>query len=442
MMPTPSFLNRYFYLWALVLPVTSFLLIPSIQGTTMGYTMAFLSIVFVFVKATTHTELKPAFNKQVQQLLLFLLAYAICNLIAQTGLLINQTIDFTQVRLVEDRDTGYAFKNSLITQSIYLFAAVLTFIFVKTFYNPSWNQYILAGAVLLAAYGMYEWIYFQLFHRNGDFITNRVFNGHVSGSLFQTTKMFGLEVMRLKSLTGEPSMYAFTILPFWIFAMHLKKTWIHSFLLLTLLLSTSTTAYIGIVLYFFLRIFFTRFKDKSPFIVAWFLGIVSVVNYEMVMRVYDMIFASKLDSHSAMMRSSMFENHLNFYLELPFINKIFGVGFGYIRSSDMFTTILNNLGLVGIIAFSALFLIPVFKLRNEGISIGIKCAVMVLFVSMMISVPEFAYLPTWVFLGIAYWHLNQQKAESSSIVYPLRPLARPASANYQLHATFTKNSRL
>ncbi|WP_148497637.1 hypothetical protein [Paenibacillus senegalensis] len=419
MIQTPSLLNKYFYIWALALPITSFLLIPSIQGTTIGYLMAFLSVAVVFVLAVTRMDLRHTLNEQLVQLFLFLLAYVTCNLIAQAGLLVNHGIDFTQVRLVEDRDTGYAFKNSLFTQSIYLFAAIFTFFFVKTFYQPSWNRCILAGAVLLAAYGMYEWVYFQLFHRNGDFLTNRVFNGHVSGSLFQTTKLFGWEVMRLKSLTGEPSMYAFTVLPFWIFAIHLRKTAVHLLLLLTLILSTSTTAYIGIFLYFMLRLLYSRFKDKSPFVVAWALALISAANYQIVVRIYEMLFASKLDSHSAMMRSSMFQNHLNFYLELPFLHKLFGVGFGYIRSSDMFTTLLNNLGLVGLLAFTALFMIPVFKLRNDEMGKGLKFALIVLFVCMMTSVPEFAYLPTWLFLGVAYWRLAAGSSQADTRRTPL-----------------------
>ena len=42
-----SLIDKYFIPWALVMPVTSVLVVPSIQGTTAGYLMCFLSLPLV-----------------------------------------------------------------------------------------------------------------------------------------------------------------------------------------------------------------------------------------------------------------------------------------------------------------------------------------------------------------------------------------------------------
>jgi len=106
---------------------------------------------------------------------------------------------------------------------------------------------------------IYEWLYFLVFGESGDFLSNRTYSGgdlfgdvH-TGSWFHTIHLGPLTVQRLKSLAGEPSMYAFAILPFWIYALHTHRTFTHVLLFMTLLL-TSTTALLGIFVYFFVRL--------------------------------------------------------------------------------------------------------------------------------------------------------------------------------------------
>ena len=41
--------DLYYRIWAFAMPVTSFLVIPSIQGTTIGYLMCFLSVPLVLL---------------------------------------------------------------------------------------------------------------------------------------------------------------------------------------------------------------------------------------------------------------------------------------------------------------------------------------------------------------------------------------------------------
>ncbi len=81
---------------------------------------------------------------------------------------------------------------------------------------------------IFAIYGIYEVVYYVITGSPGDFISNRAFgdqfgrgivrsDGTVNGSSFQQISVGGFNIQRLKALTGEPSMYAMSIFPFWIY---------------------------------------------------------------------------------------------------------------------------------------------------------------------------------------------------------------------------------
>lgn len=399
-----TIIDNYFKIWAVVLPITSFLVIPFIQGTTPAYIFALLSILIIPVL----TKFKGKGSDYIRDLLFFLYIYICINLIGQLYLSFDIKFhpDFSTVRIIDDDDISTTvFRKSMFTQSLYLLAAVATFVFVKNFYKPNWDNFIFLGACILGIYGIYEVTYFLLFHENGDFISNRTFgDGTHSGSLFQTITIGSLVLQRLKSLTGEPSMYAFTILPFWIYAIHKKKTLIHLFLFITLMLTTSTTAYIGMIMYTLIRIRYFGVKDKIVLFLIVIGLIVCLLNWDFISMFVNATILEKLSlsNDSGIERFMLFTNHMDFYKNLPLFTQIFGMGFGVVRSTDMFSTLLVNNGVVGFVLFTLLFFYPVFKLENTYQNIGLKAALIVIYFSMMISVPEYSYLSTWLFLGMAY----------------------------------------
>jgi hypothetical protein len=69
-----------------------------------------------------------------------------------------------------------------------------------------------------------------------------------------------------------------------------------------------------------------------------------------------------------------------------------GIGFGYIRSTDLFTTLLVNIGAIG------LFLWIIFTLKNFKIRLRkendfyTNAILLLMFITSMISVPEFSFL--------------------------------------------------
>ncbi len=252
--------DRYFYVWALVIPVASILVIPFVQGTTPANLLA-LALLFPPVALLLMSfDGARNFYKTLLWIAACFVAFTAVSQLALAGLTLRH---LAGLELVDPLDKSVVLRKTLFTQSMYLFAGVTTFVFVRWFYRREWDRWMLAGAALLAAYGIYELCFFAIAQRPGDFLSNRTFGaGFHPGSWFQTISLGPILMQRLKSLTGEPAMYAFTILPFWIYALHTGRNKTQWFLLLSLLLTASTTAVLGIAVYLFARIVWFHKIDR------------------------------------------------------------------------------------------------------------------------------------------------------------------------------------
>lgn len=395
-------LEKYFAFWSIVIPISSVVVFTSIKGTTPGFLFALIAIVLITIVAW------PESKGYIRDILMFELIFIIYNTISQFSLAVSDVDDFIGLRMVNPYDSTLLFRSTMFTQSLYLLAVISTFFFIKNFYKRHWDKYIFRGAMVLALYGLYEVVYFILFHQNGDFLSNRTF-GHggqiTSGSFFQTITIGSMVLQRLKSLTGEPSMYAFTILPYWIYAVHTRKNFTHVFLLITLILTTSTTAVFGILVYLLIMLGRLEWKNQKYIIgLIVFVAIASILNGSIFEEFFNRVVVEKITlvNNSGNDRFNSFLSSIEFFLNSNFLTQLFGVGFGYIRSTDFFSTLLVNNGIIGIIVWTLVFFYPILKLGNSYREIGLKSAIMVIYITMMIAVSEFSYLSTWLFLGIAY----------------------------------------
>jgi O-Antigen ligase len=418
--------HPYAVLLSLLLPITSFLVVPSVQGTTPGYLLS-LGLLVPWVSLIVMGA--AAASRFYTTVFLFGGIFAAYVSVGQLVMAMSPPIDqvaFFSMPLMDSRDTEMVLRGSLFTQAVYLLAAICAFSFFRTAYQPGWDRYVLGGAVLLGAYGVYEFLFFLVTGGNGDFLTNRTFglDNEVPGSLFQTMPVGPIELLRLKSLTGEPSMYAFTVLPFWIYALHTGHRRLHWFLLVTLLLSTSTTAFTGLAVYLLVRLILRGTRDIW-LVLAVLLGfavlvIVWLYGNELVENLFRVFVSDKIAARdvSGSLRLANATAVMSVFEALPWMSQLFGIGFGYVRSSDFLTTLLINTGVFGLIAYTALFVIPIMRLGNSSREIGLRAALSVVLFTSMISVPEFAYLSSWVFLGIAYHALSPARsrgARSSSL---------------------------
>ena len=271
---------------------------------------------------------------------------------------------------------------------------------IKSFYKNTWDKHLFIGAGILAIYGLYEISYFIIFGERGYFLSNRIVgSGELArlDGLFQTINIGGVSIMRLKSLTGEPSMYCFTTLPFCIYAFHTKRYKMAYLLFTTLLLSTSATAFLGIMLYC-LYIPIVRYVNKAWLyrIIFLAIGIMIIMFFfeDAVATLYQtqILAKIKLVHISGEDRFDHFVRHITYYSQLNVWGQLVGIGFGTARSTELFSTLLVNTGIVGFLIFTIVFFYPVLKLKNNHRNHGIKISLIVIYTSAMISVPEFSYL--------------------------------------------------
>lgn len=391
--------DKYFIVWSFFIPISSWVISPSIKGSLVSYILAFLSffIVFFFRK-----DILKKYILDMTKIVWFLLFFALISQLANA----IYNINLYNIVLVNSEDfSDKIFRSSLITQSIYLIPVILTFLYVKYLYKPSWDKWIIYSGLVFVLYGFYKWLGFLITGADIDFITNRTF-GDADTVLYQYQGMMvaGMALQRFQSLTGEPSMFAFTILPYFIFAIHRKANNIIIVIMgLSILLSVSMTAYLGLLIYM-IYILINSKKGKNFFKVLIGLIIVFLLLYGVLFIYIDDVInnmiLNKADSASGIARSNDFWNNINYFLDLDIMHNLFGIGFGYMRSADLFTTLLVNTGILGILSF-AYFYLKDFKLKVRNfIDLGNNSILLVLFIISMVAVPEFSYLSFWLFVAI------------------------------------------
>lgn len=401
--------ENFFKIWSPFLLVTSVVLTP-IKGTTPAFILGFLSILVLL-----NSKFK---NKVLFKLILFLFIYASIYFISQFILINFHFVNFENVLLVHPFDKKPYLRSSHFTQSLYLIPGLFTFFYFKYFFKMEYLKYVKIACLVLVFYGFYEWIYYFVFHRNGDFLTNRTFGDGESGSLFQVIYISGLKFMRLKSLTGEPSMYAFSMIPFFILFNELKDKKMTILIFVSLILSTSSSAILGLLIYFSLKIFIV-FKNgvKKRHLISFFKILPIVIFafikiFAIIEEYYFMIIDKVTLKHmSGVIRFSHFNNHIEYWKSLSLGSKLVGVGFGTIRSTEMFTTLLVNVGLIGVFLYSLIFIYPIFVLKKTSFNKGVCYGLITLYLISMISVSEFSYMSIWIMLGLAYSSNKEFKSE-------------------------------
>ena len=390
-------IDYFFQIWALVIPITSVVIIPSIKGALLSYFFAVFSVI---------VGIKYYKKYDYVALVKFIYCFAFLVFISQFFLSIYDDWLPHDLLMVDKTDLStVVFRSSIITQSLYLLPCLLALIYIKRFYHEKWDKWILYGGTFLAIYGIYEFVFFLLTGENGDFLSNRWFgeDDTNTGAAFQKVTLGGVTIERLKSLTSEPSMYAYTMLAYWIFAIHTGKK-ILSFLYFTsLVLSTSTSAILGIILYLIYRL--CKYRRKKE-IVIFFISIQVALFFlgEYISDAIDNLILAKIymESFSGAERGGYFFSTIEVFLNSPLFIQLFGLGWGVIRSTDFFSTLLMNTGIIGFMLWTIFVLKPcAYKIKSYKMD-GIKAILVIEYIIMMVSVPEFSFISYWMFLGIGY----------------------------------------
>jgi hypothetical protein len=167
----------------------------------------------------------------------------------------------------------------------------------------------------------------------------------------------------------------------------------------------STTAFFGLAL--FLIYYLLELKRKSIFTQAFvflFSILVLLMSFRVLIEIFEALFFSKFtkSSQSGFERSTNAATTLDFFMnDFSIFQKVFGIGFGTVRSTDFISTLLVNSGFIGLVVFLFLFMYPLFS-NSFSLDREMRFVILFLLPAMLLAVPEFSILSTWYFLGIAY----------------------------------------
>ena len=313
--------------------------------------------------------------------------------------------------LIEPNDTRVAFRKTLLTQSLYLAACLCIALFFRFFFREDWMRYVLWGGWFLAIYGIYEWLFFLIFKQPGDFLVNRTYGEELhTASWSQEIQIGPFDLLRIKSTFGEPSFFSAAVIPYLFLAVVYKRKWLSAALLFCIIFSTSSSAYAALPVALLLYILFQR-KLNLPIaiIVLTFAVALAALHYAFP-ETYDAMFTDKLNAEnsSGFIHQAQAQAMYDTAKTFTFMNRLFGVGFGYLYG-PVFNAVWVNTGWIGMIVYLYAFLKPAIFLRAANGSLALKVGVLTLFFLYYINVSELFLPTTWMFLGLAYWRLDQQR---------------------------------
>lgn len=391
------------------LPATSFLAIPFIQGSTPANLLAYMALF-----PLTGLLLLPehGYAQLMRHLALLVTVVAMLFLLSRLNHINQLVTGMERLNVIDGRQVLPYVPMSTVTQSMYLLTGFVVFKLVSGQYRPAWDRWILAGAWFLVIYGFFDWGMENLLGINADFLCNRVFieagTFETPGSLRQHLPIMGLQVMRFKSFTGEPSMYAITALPYLYLALLRNRHRLAWLLFLSLALTMSTVAYSGLIALGLFLMFRIRLPFKPQHYILILVGLSLLVgmvflNFDGISAMIERTFVAKLSGsdESGSARASYFRANIDFFNDphTTWMVRLLGLGFGTIRSTDLFSTLLINIGVAGMAIVTGWFVWLVARAWTEGKPLG-AALLSTLFILMMGAVPEFAYLPPWLLAGL------------------------------------------
>jgi hypothetical protein len=402
-------------LWCVLMPLTSFLLIRSAQGTIPAYMLAFVSVFFVIVgRDSGQANIQRTRYFTVALLVAGIWLLLLCG--SQLGHLISNRHDFGDLFLNNPSDTRVVLRSVLFTQTLYLAACLCIALFFRFFFRAEWMRYVLWGAWFLAIYGIYEWLFFLIFGQPGDFIANRTYGEDLqTASWSQAIQLGPLSLLRIKSTFGEPSFFSAAVIPYLFLALEYKRKWLSAALLFCIVFSTSTSAFIGFPFALIVYSLFQRKLNLSLVVIILLFAGAFATLYFAFPDTYDSMFTAKLnaDNASGDIHQEAAQATRETVQTFTFMNHLFGIGFGYYYGS-VFSAVLINTGWIGVIVYFYAFLKPTIWLRSDTGGLALKVGVATLFFLYFINVSELFLPTTWMFLGLAYWRLDQQRKEKKA----------------------------
>lgn len=311
------------------------------------------------------------------------------------------------------------FRQSLITQTVYVLVGVAFYFAARRLLESYYGQHLLLrvtrwGIIAFVGYGLFVFFGYLVVGQDLDFLSNRLTGlGDAFGG--KQVYYFGsLEILRLESLAAEPSMFAYFLVPFAVLYYCVRDR-MYLLLLFVLLLSTSTTALLGLGLF---AVFNVVLHGRGlPLLAILALLVTGGLLFfpEETRQVWAFTVSKVTLSDgqgvlSGIERFANFKGAMGLFASYDPMHWLVGCGFGTIRSTDGFSTLLVNVGVGGTLVFLWFFLFPVFALRaDSGYRRGLRLALIVTVILALISVPEFYFLHLWLLAALAWHEWNRQR---------------------------------
>lgn len=316
---------------------------------------------------------------------------------------------------------------SNISQSLYILVLIFLFIFIvqlvlvekRDFVYWVARIYLLSG-VLVSLIGFYQIIGWYV---GWSFPEEVLFTNPARPPLYIQSFQ---GIKRLSSSLLEPSQAAYYLLGYfsfsWVYVRYVEKTFLTYLVLFltftSLLLTTSTTAYLGLfilfLLFFIKRVYDIRFIIVTVYLFMIFAIIFAAFKYDVLFYAYDVAF-NVLENQLFLKYSSLsFINRIG--VDLHSISLVFstlglGVGLGSNRASSLIINILSNTGLPGLISL-IIFSISLVKKhsrllkciniphKDKGVLRAYGYSIMAMLIAGFISVPDLINLPFWINLAL------------------------------------------
>ncbi|MGF7038583.1 hypothetical protein [Mucilaginibacter lappiensis] len=398
----------------LVSTLTAFAIIPTVPATVPSYLLIII-LIGVFFLFPLNT---PKYKQTFWEFFLFVAIFITFSFITQVSNWLYPVTVPKSIVLIDASDySTLILRGSLITQSAYLIINVFLYLIIKNYSDENLVKAINWAFRLLILYGIYEFVFYLIFNSSGDFISNRIYSNQqdgVIGGSFQLQPIGAMNLLRIKGYTGEPSMFSFVTLPYFSLLIGMRKKWEAIVCLGCLILTFSTTAFLGLFVYVLYQMFFSSNKKVRYTLLLIAASLVGVFVFlyatnDIFNGLINAVFIDKFSGQtvSGDERSSFFLATFNFWRTSDILHILFGYGFGFARSTDFFSTLLFNVGLLGLIAFTLfIFSHLLIPIKDKYLKENYHAAVIMMFFVMMISVPEFAYCSFWVILASGYVFKN------------------------------------
>jgi hypothetical protein len=365
-------------------------------------------------------------------------------------LIINGSISIRSPSILEATSTPLYFTLTNITRALYVVFGVVIAIFVAIKNSHASEMaitlkiYVLSG-LFVSLWGWMQFIFYAQNIPYPDYIFNNSLNPVAQGFKQTIYELQSLKATRISSVAVEPSVFAeylFSVIPIVLYAVIMKQPIISRrsdmFILGVmggiLVLSTSSSAYVGILILGFellgilLLLRILKWKHVLMFIAFFTVPLGLYLSVTFVQEYVNVFLLSKLEAGSGLERLLSIEHAWGYFQEYP----LMGVGWGSVTSHDLIVNLLANSGLIGLLSFVGMIAYILGRLTDVALTrnvmsrksfgdtkirnwaIGILLSIFTLLLMQILTGFTYGFGHFWVILGLSMsiYSVHQNSAVS------------------------------